>query len=333
MTESKELPRKRQSPWLLAFTLLLAAGFLYLAVRQVDWQETLSTLRSANLLLAGAALLVFWLACVARGLRWRVLLSAERPVSFLTVFWSMMAGYLGNSYLPARAGEVIRAVMVGRRGGISKSFALATALTERMADAIILVAISAVALANMPSLPPEITTAMRVMAVIAGISSVIIFLAPRMRGLVQTLIHKLPVSERWRNRIGDLAENFLLGAGALLLPERLGQFALYSFLIWGMDVTVGMLMGRALGLTLRPEQIFLLLAALGIASAIPSTPGYVGVYQFVAINVLVPFGVSPGRAMAYILAFQGMIYIGTTILGVIGLVGPGTPRVVPAAET
>jgi len=36
-----------------------------------------------------------------RAMRWRVLLSAERRIRPLTVFWANMAGYLGNSFLPA----------------------------------------------------------------------------------------------------------------------------------------------------------------------------------------------------------------------------------------
>lgn len=44
------------------------------------------------------------------------------------------------------------------------------------------------------------------------------------------------------------------------------------------------------------------------SSAAPSTPGYVGVYQFVAGTVLVPFGLSRDAALVYILAFQTITY-------------------------
>ncbi len=313
---------KRRSGWLLVLTLMLAALFLYLAVRRVDWAETLATLRQGNLALLGLVLIVFTLSCIMRALRWRVLLSAEKQVPPNTVFWSMMVGYLGNSYLPARAGEVIRAVMVGQRGGISKSFALATALTERIADAVILVAFSAAALTLTTRLPEEILQAMRVMAGIGVVGAVVVFLAPRMSGLVHNVIRRLPISARMREKLDGFAESFLTGAGALQHGGRLLQFALYSLVLWSLDTLVGLLLARAFGLAINPAQMFILLAALGIASAIPSTPGYVGVYQFVAVAVLVPFGLSDSQAIAYILAFQGMQYLGITLYGLLGLLNP-----------
>jgi uncharacterized membrane protein YbhN (UPF0104 family) len=51
-------------------------------------------------------------------------------------------------------------------------------------------------------------------------------------------------------------------------------------------------------------ESFLLLAGLGLSSAIPSTPGYIGVYQFVAVIVLQPFGISDTSAVAFIVFLQ-----------------------------
>jgi spermidine synthase len=64
---------------------------------------------------------------------------------------------------------------------------------------------------------------------------------------------------------------------------------------------------------------FLLIAALGLASALPSTPGYVGIYQFVAVTVLPPFGLSRTDAIAYILVAQALAYVVIGFWGSIGL--------------
>ena len=63
---------------------------------------------------------------------------------------------------------------------------------------------------------------------------------------------------------------------------------------------------------------FLLLAGLGLGSALPSTPGYVGIYQFVAVTVLTPFGLSRTDAIAYILVAQALSYV---LIGVWGSIG------------
>jgi uncharacterized membrane protein YbhN (UPF0104 family) len=63
---------------------------------------------------------------------------------------------------------------------------------------------------------------------------------------------------------------------------------------------------------------FLLTAGLALGSALPSTPGYVGIYQFVAISILTPFGLSRTAAIAYILLFQALNYVIVLSLGSIG---------------
>ncbi len=311
--------RKQPSRWLLALTLLLAAGLLYLALRNVSWQETLSTLRQGNLSLLGLAALIMSLSCLMRGLRWRVLLSAEKPLPPLMVFWATMTGYLGNSYLPARAGEVVRSVLIGEKGGISKSFTLATALTERIVDAVILVVAGGLALTSIGLLPPELLQPIRGMAVIGVIGAAAVFVAPHLSGLIQAIIARLPVSAKLRGKLGGIAGSFLTGAGALQHWGRLGLFLLFSAAIWSLDTLTGLTIAGAFGLHLTPQQVFVLLAALGLFSALPSTPGYVGVYQFVATLVLVPFGLTSSQAVAYIIGYQGVNYLIISVWGLIGL--------------
>jgi uncharacterized membrane protein YbhN (UPF0104 family) len=64
---------------------------------------------------------------------------------------------------------------------------------------------------------------------------------------------------------------------------------------------------------------FLLIAGLSVGSALPSTPGYVGIYQFVAVTVLSPFGFSRADAIAFILVAQAMMYVVIGFWGSLGL--------------
>ena len=76
---------------------------------------------------------------------------------------------------------------------------------------------------------------------------------------------------------------------------------------------------RIISQTLSLGQALILLSALGLSSAVPSTPGYVGVYQFVAVAVLVPFGFSRSDALAYILISQILGYLVVSFWGLLGL--------------
>jgi len=60
-------------------------------------------------------------------------------------------GIFGNNFLPARAGEIVRTMMISSRAGLSKTYVLTTALSERMADAIALVIISSLVLLSLPA--------------------------------------------------------------------------------------------------------------------------------------------------------------------------------------
>ena len=312
-------PRDARGRWSLAVAALLAAVLLYFAFRGVNWREFLATVRQARPEYLALATCIGSASYFVRGLRWRVLLSAEKLIPRVTVFWATMTGYLGNSFLPARAGEVVRSVLVGRSTGLSKSFALATALTERMLDVIALVLIGMAAILALPGMPGWLLSAVRVMAAAGLIGLLAVLAATRLEDLLKRILLWLPLPAPWRTRLVGLLEQFLVGMRAFQQPGRALSFIVYSAVIWLTDALATMVVARALGLTLTLPQSFLLLVALGLSSAAPSTPGYVGIYQFVAVTVLPPFGLSRSEALAYILIAQALTYIIVTVWGLLGL--------------
>jgi uncharacterized membrane protein YbhN (UPF0104 family) len=110
-------------------------------------------------------------------------------------------------------------------------------------------------------------------------------------------------------------------------------FAALTAVIWSADSLVLILVAQAFHLSLAPAQALLMVAALGLSSAVPSTPGYVGIYQFVAVTVLAPFGFTRDDALAFILAAQAVIYLVVIVWGPLGLWALGFRRraAVPAA--
>ena len=78
-------------------------------------------------------------------------------------------------------------------------------------------------------------------------------------------------------------------------------------------------MSRARSLAVASVLAFLLITGLSVGTALPSTPGYVGIYQFVAVTVLTPFGFSRTDAIAYILVAQALMYVVIGFWGSLGL--------------
>jgi len=309
-----KLPR-----WPLLFAVLLAAGLLVLTLHGVKWGEMLVTIRRGHpqYLLFGFAVLT--LSNSIRALRWRILLSAEKRIAPITVFWAASLGYLGNYVLPLRAGEIIRSVALSRVANIRMPYVLATALTERIIDLMALLLISLLSLMSFNTLPGWMLSAVKIMTVLGCSGLLGILAAPHLEPILRKLLARLPISTLLFTRLQSLLEQALLGLRALQHPGRSLSFIGLTTVVWLLDTVVALEVAAAFSVRLTPAQALLLLAALGLSSAAPSTPGYVGIYQFVAVTVLVPFGMSRSTALVFILAFQAVIYAVVFIWGTLGL--------------
>jgi len=302
---------------MINISVILAAIFLYLALRNLDWQIFFITLKSAQYIYLPIVLLWSSASFLIRGLRFRVLLSSETSLPLSNVFWANMAGYLGNNILPARAGELVRAAYLARQNDISASFALAVGLVERFMDLIALVMLGSYALSSIGVVSPVFQNALKGVSILGLIGLITIFALPHFGNLVGRLIMAFPVlKEIQKVKLENFFQQFLGGLKSLHSFTRVIKFTALTGLIWLMDAMGTVLLAYILKIPIILQQAFVLLAALGLSSAIPSTPGYVGVYQFVAVTTLAPFGISRADALAYILISQILGYI---IIGFWGL--------------
>jgi uncharacterized membrane protein YbhN (UPF0104 family) len=149
----------------LILGLALAAAFLMLAFRDIEWDQLARVARGANPAMLLGTLLLGSIKLGIRALRWHVLLAPGRPGSFPGTFWVVTVGYLGNNVLPMRAGDLGRSYLMGRRSGMGGSFALATTAAERVFDAIFLVVLGGLALQGHPALPSWLSRGMVLLAV------------------------------------------------------------------------------------------------------------------------------------------------------------------------
>jgi len=305
--------------WSWTISILLAAVLLYFALRGVDWRAVWKTIVGARWGYIAAAAVVVSCPFFLRAVSWRILLNAEGRLGVATVFWGNMVGYLGNSFLPARAGELVRSLLISRHGSLSKTYVLTTALAERLADVIALVLWSSLILSGGVNPKPQwITDISRTMAVVAGAGAVAIVVLPHTGRLVEAVLARLPLG-RFRKPLLALAEQVLLGLRAFHEWGRFLGFSGLTVAIWLMDAFTSMTIGRGLGLDIRFPVAMLLLTGLGLSSALPSTPGYVGIFQFVAVTVLAPFGVGRDQALAFILVWQAVGYVVVLLYGLTGL--------------
>jgi uncharacterized protein (TIRG00374 family) len=320
MTEVAESPaQSRPSPIYWIVSLALAAVLLYYSLRGVDWATVWEVLKGADPPGIAAALAIMSFALFLRSLRWRVLLSTEKRMPVSDVFWATAAGYLGNNFLPARAGEFVRTLMISRRTGLSKTFVLTTALCERVVDALALITIASAVLLILPENPGSLSEAVEPLA-IAGIAGVIVLsLFPLFEPFWERVLARLPIPERFRERAEHFLRQGVQGLRSFHDRARLAKYLLLTAVIWFLDGAIVVVGSNAIDVSIPLTVAFLLLAGLGLSSALPSTPGYVGIYQFVAVTILTPFNFTQESAIAFILLFQAMTYIAFLFWGTIGI--------------
>lgn len=301
----------RKARFTLLAAIILAGVLLYFSFRGIDMGELEKTLKSARVAPLCIAILISTLALWLRSYRWRVLLNCSADLPIRTVFWANSLCYLGNNILPARMGELLRVEALKRSHNLSRSYLLATAVIERVMDAGVLVLFTSAALLTLPGLPSWLHRASQTFSVLSGVGILTLFLLPHAETLVLRLLSKIP-------KLSAVASRFLDGLRSLHSWWRSSLFLLLTLIIWPLDSYTGVLVANSIGVALDFQTSMVVLAALGLSSAVPSTPGYVGVFQFVAVNVLKPFGIASSAALAWILIYQAVNYIVQAFFGLIG---------------
>src|SRR3954453_16988201 len=313
--EPKKTSSKKALYWLIA--LALAGVLLYFSLRGIEWAEVWRIVSRAYLPYIFLALLIATFSLFVRAYRWRILLQTQGSVPVSTAFWATSAGYFGNNFLPARAGELVRTMMVSSETGLGKTFVLTTALTERLADAIALVLISSIVLLTLPFRPGWFDNAARPFAILGFGGALAILIVPKLEKVWHGLVMRLPIPKSIGDKLAESLTHVHAGLRAFHDWGRLVGFLSLTMVIWFSDA-LGTIVGmRALGMSTTFAVALLLITGLGLGSALPSTPGYVGIYQFVAVGVLVPFGFSKTNAIAYILLAQALQYVYITFWGLI----------------
>jgi len=143
---------KRQTTlkkWQFWLGILISVVFIWLALRGLQLNQFWNAVQTANYWWLIPGIAVYFVAVWARAWRWHYLLRPIKNIPTKTMFPITTIGYMGNNIYPARAGEVLRAVILKRREGVSISASLATIIVERIFDGVVMLAFVFV---NLPEL-------------------------------------------------------------------------------------------------------------------------------------------------------------------------------------
>lgn len=304
--------------------LAVSAVFLVLAFRKVEWAEVRAAWGGASpaWMLAGTVLLVA--AWLVAALRWKTILAPAPQVTVRDTFAFIAIGYLANTILPLRLGDLARATLIGRQRNVGISRALGSMALERAMDVLTLVVII-LALALVMDIPSVVQ---------AGIATMAGGAAVLLAGLITLSLHREKIvylrrmlgwilPERLADRVATLADRFTRGLDVIKHPGRLALVALYSSGLWLLTGLATCVWLAAFNLDLPLRAGLFVLVVINLGSAIPSSPGYVGVYHFLAVLALSVWNVEKNPALAYAIGTHALNILANVVVGGYFLVREG----------
>jgi hypothetical protein len=297
----------------------ISVVFIALFIRTIHPGDLRHALGEANYWYLAPAMVVFFVAIGVRCMRWSILMRPVHPMSPARLFPYAIIGYMANNLLPARAGEVVRAYVIGDREGVSKMAALGTIAVERLFDGCVLVSMLLIA----GAIVGFDDTKLRVIA----IASSFFFLAAlagfyvltlseqRARRVTHFLLRALP--ERLEERAEGIADALVSSLRSVHSWRSVLFVIVLSAIAWTIEATAYAVVGKGFGLGVGFGQYCLLLAASNLAIIIPTFLGGTGPFEWATRLVLVAAGVSEGLAGAYALVAHALVIVPTTILGLL----------------
>jgi uncharacterized membrane protein YbhN (UPF0104 family) len=291
--------------WLVVGCAISAAA-LYLATREIDLGDVASAIGDASPApLAGGTVLVL-LSYPFLAARWRGIAADLDPPRLPRMLEFTIVGAAVNNALPARLGEVARAVALSgsTRRPLLQSFG--TVVVDRVADVLFFATALGVTAAFEPTAGwvrwIGVAGLALTLTAIAGLVLVAVYMArregPPSQGPVTRHLYTLA-----------------LGLRGIRTWGALGRALLLTVVAWTVWMAGLWLIADSIGIGLSAGEVLFTTGLLGLGSAVPSAPGYIGTYHWIAAACLELFDVPTAEALAFAVLLHAAWFIPTTVVG------------------
>lgn len=314
---------RRVLDWKGLLGLLVSAVLLYYAFRGVHFGEVLREIRGANVPLLILSAIVVTLVFPLRAFRWKPLLRpAYADTRFRPRFAATCIGFMANNLLPARVGEFARAWSLTRMEPVRVSASLGSLVVERMFDGLVVVGLLVASMA-WPGFPEVSGRDFSGIALTLGAVFAAMFLL--LLAMVVRPVQSVRIFERVAERalprkvrapvVGAL-EAFLEGIGAVRNWRLMLETTAWSLAVWMTNAASFWIAFRAFGIDVPFIGAVFLQSVIALAVALPSAPGFFGVFEAGArVGLVEVWGVETSQAMGFALGFHLAGFIPVTAMG------------------
>jgi uncharacterized protein (TIRG00374 family) len=311
--------------WRSALGILVSAGFIVYAFRNIHWAELADTIRHADAGLLALSAVTATCIFPLRARRWRPILDPIVPGIPFARLWSATAiGMMLNNVLPFRAGEPARAYALSRAvPALPFPAAFASLAVDRVFDTIVVLLLLFLSMLD-PAFPAGVVLfgrpvshyALVFLVLLAGaIGAMYLFILfpAYVLALYSLVARRLAprLEERGRLALVAIAD----GLSVLRSPARFAAVFAWTVVHWLVNALAFWLAFRAVGIAAPFSAALFLQGIIAIAVVLPQAPGFFGVFETFGQLGLGVYGVPAGLALTWALAFHVLSYIPITLIG------------------
>lgn len=337
------------------FLISLVAGIalsltaLYFAFRNVPLDDLLNYLISINYLWMVPAVFLVLVSFFIRALRWQFILASSHKIGIWRAFHPMMIGFMINCILPGRLGEFARPAILQKKDKVSFATGIATVAAERIFDVGTLVAFAVITFAAIDINPElEITfgdfqlnrgtlevlfSRIILMGILLIAGMIFVSIAP-IRSAIQRTILALPAlvffaaestKKKLRVKVCEpltrFIDNIALGFTLIKDPRKIIICAIYSFLVWIIAAFSYYVFSLGSpGFHLSYTEMFAVMVIICLFIALPSVPGFWGLWEAGGVFAMALFGVPSNAAAGFTLANHAVQMFPVIIVGFISAI-------------
>lgn len=310
-----KLSGKKLITFLVGLSISLFA--IYFIFKKIDVSTSIDALNIVSLSTAFSLMGIYLLGFLFRTFRWKLMLS-QYSLTFGTLLKSIVVGYAGNNFLPARGGELLRMEFFSRTGKVNRSVSLSSVLTEKILDglSLLFVLIGVVWVSDADLLQIDWFHSLFILAnaLFLGAVSFLIVLKVLGNRLLTPLKEKGGIFQK----IGLVLTGVLDSLQFLRFNIRSGIIIALGIGVWLVEGSMFGLAFSELGLPVSPILTgYLTLVVVNFGILVPSSPGYVGVFQAMTILALSLFQVSEEKALSASLLIHACQFFPITLWGLL----------------
>lgn len=326
----------------------LFVGIVMLAIlfRGTSWDEFRTSILAADPVWLAAAFVPLVASFFFRILRWGYIVRAvQSDTSFRSLFSATQIGFLANFLLPARIGELVRAVVLARLTRLPATQSLALVALDRVNDLIGLLTMIAVGLISFRPHTVEIPASVLgtqnnilirpeyLNRAEAGAAIFFVLMCVGLAALYisRTLVLRLSdavfgmISRTLAERIHQMLDHFAQGLHVFRSPTDMAKSVAFNLATWGCFVLFSAALCEAFRLNWAWYTPFVIQIGVAVFISVPGAPGFIGQFQLgvVASLLMTIPDLNLGDALALAIVSHVANFVCVAILGVYSLYREG----------